>query len=282
MARTTACGAELRQKILRSLLFALVLLITPQGQFASGYSFEGHFMIANVAWELCSQETQQSIREIMERSDDFYELIHRDDRRCTEACSPLAKSAKWADDVRDKDEPARVYGYSDPFHYMEIPDSEVDCPVLSDTDVNKCKLDYDRDCPDDNCSVGAIVRYTDDLEDGNSTDWLQEQEDNSADLGDSWIASNRTLNGDPTRESMMFLVHFIEDLHQPLHSCLASDYCGVWITVSFFGVEKFKLPDKWYWQFLCFFGFVPFVSGLLGSICGRSMHLVRTEHFFPL
>jgi len=166
-----------------------------------------------------------------------------------------------------------VYGYTYDFHYMEIPDTKVDCPVLGDSDVNECKFDYNRDCPNDSCSVGGVVRYSTDLLAGNSTEWLREQESSSAELVDSWVASNRSLNGDPTRESMMFLVHFLEDLHQPLHNCLASDYCGVWIPVTFFDIAKFNLPVSWWYQFLCI---IPFISDWLGRRCGQRMQLVRS------
>jgi len=92
-ATASSPRANLHQKIFW-LVAVFLASSTLQGHFVIGYSYEGHFAIANVAWELCSEETQQSIGEIMQRSDGFYELLHRDDRRCTEVCSPLAESAK--------------------------------------------------------------------------------------------------------------------------------------------------------------------------------------------
>ena len=84
---------------------------------------------------------------------------------CPEECTPLGHFAKWADDVRDDDEAFEVYGFSDPYHYVEVPDKEISCPALHESDENTYWLDYDRDCPGDDCIVGAMVAQTNILKD---------------------------------------------------------------------------------------------------------------------
>jgi len=71
-------------------MFTVTTLMASQQ--VSSFSFNGHFAIANVAWELLTKEVQQSVRAIMERSEPFYNSILGDE--CTEECSPLARYAK--------------------------------------------------------------------------------------------------------------------------------------------------------------------------------------------
>jgi len=73
-----------------SLLFTIITLMASQQ--VSSFSGSGHHAIANVAWALLTKEAQQSVRDIMERSEPFYSSILGDE--CTEKCSPLATYAK--------------------------------------------------------------------------------------------------------------------------------------------------------------------------------------------
>ena len=58
----------------------------------------------------------------------------------------LAAVATWADSYKYTDEGA----FSAPFHYI---DAEDDPP-------KSCNVDFDRDCGDEGCSVGAIANCT--------------------------------------------------------------------------------------------------------------------------
>jgi hypothetical protein len=79
-----------------------------------------------------------------------------------------------------------------------------------------CMFNYARDCADDWCAAGAIVNYTSQLTPAGVTPKLGGTE------------SDRLV-----RESLMFLVHFVGDIHQPLHSARESDRGGNTISVKF-------------------------------------------------
>jgi hypothetical protein len=77
-------------------------------------------------------------------------------------------------------------------------------------------FDYARDCADDFCAAGAIVNYTSQLTPVGVTP------------KPGSIKSDKLV-----RESLMFLVHFVGDIHQPLHSARESDRGGNTISVHF-------------------------------------------------
>jgi len=55
----------------------------------------------------------------------------------------------------------------------------------------ECSYDHSRDCPNDHCVVGAIYNFTSHLQNSGSSL--------------------------PLIESLSFLVHFINDIHNPMH-----------------------------------------------------------------
>jgi hypothetical protein len=79
-----------------------------------------------------------------------------------------------------------------------------------------CMFNYARDCANDWCAAGAIVNYTSQL------------------IPVGGATSTPNLESDKlVRESLMFLVHFVGDIHQPLHSARESDRGGNTISVQF-------------------------------------------------
>ena len=100
----------------------------------------------------------------------------------------IAPIASWADAVRNTNN-IPYYPWSAPFHYVNTP--SYDCHYIPS-----------RDCPTGQCVDGAIHNYT-------------------------------TLSLDPStpyqvrREAFEFLVHFIGDLHQPLHAGFAGGANGI-------------------------------------------------------
>lgn len=90
-----------------------------------------------------------------------------------------------------------AYAYAKPLHYMDVkPGAEG--PEMA------------RDCKDGACVVGAIEKYSGVLRDSGAG--RRERE-----------------------EALKFLVHFVGDLHQPLHVSRESDEGGNKIEVEFFG-----------------------------------------------
>lgn len=98
------------------------------------------------------------------------------------------------------------YEWSAPLHYVNIP---------RDADG----FDIHRDCPEKGCVVSAIVKYT-------------------AILGDA------TASKTDRAEALKFIVHFVGDVHQPLHAGLASDRGGNDIRVLFMGQPR-NLHEVW-------------------------------------
>ncbi|KAI5010379.1 hypothetical protein ZWY2020_012516 [Hordeum vulgare] len=101
------------------------------------------------------------------------------------------------------------YRWSSPLHFADTP--------------KDCKFSYARDCHDtkgnkDACVVGAINNYT-------------------AALQDPSTPYNRT-------ESLMFLAHFVGDVHQPLHCGHVDDLGGNTILVRWYK-RKSNLHHVW-------------------------------------
>ncbi|EYU40764.1 hypothetical protein MIMGU_mgv1a011929mg [Erythranthe guttata] len=119
----------------------------------------------------------------------------------------LASLCSWADRVKFR------YHWSSPLHYIDTPD-------------NLCTYQYNRDCKDedgvqDRCVAGAINNYTNQL------------------LTYGTTASQYNLT-----EALLFLSHFIGDIHQPLHVGFTSDRGGNTIDVHWY-TRKSVLHHVW-------------------------------------
>lgn len=95
--------------------------------------------------------------------------------------------------------PDDAYRWSAPLHYANMP-------------PDAAEYDHDRDHPDAGNVVSAIERFRDEVRD-------------------------TSLPIERRRESLMFLVHFVGDLHQPLHGGRAEDRGGNDIAITFFDRE---------------------------------------------
>ncbi|XP_057419977.1 endonuclease 4-like [Lotus japonicus] len=124
----------------------------------------------------------------------------------------LAAICSWPDEVRRN----YRYRWSSALHYVDTPDF-------------KCNYDYCRDCHDSyghqhKCVTGAIYNYTMQLKSDNA--------DTSPEL-----RYNLT-------EALMFLSHFVGDVHQPLHVGFTGDLGGNSITVRWYR-RKTNLHHVW-------------------------------------
>jgi hypothetical protein len=183
---------------------------------------KGHEIVGNVASALLSKDALDRIAFLLNVSytNDtvmgldgiaYYKstknIVDPHSHSCEEYCTPLAIVADWADQIRTH------YHWSAPLHYNDVRDDIIlpnGCPVvMSSLSTSKCYFNYTRDCPNNICVSGAIMNYTQQLQDGfyNNQQQLLQQKS--------------TLN-----ESLMFLVHFIGDIHQPLHSSRMTDRGG--------------------------------------------------------
>jgi hypothetical protein len=116
----------------------------------------------------------------------------------------MANVSTWADSYRY----TSAGRWSAPLHFIDANDSP----------PSSCSVEYNRDCGDAGCSVSAIVNYTSIL------------------LDDSSSASVKY-------DAMKFVIHFIGDLHQPLHD-EGLDVGGNDISVTYDG-EDTNLHHIW-------------------------------------
>lgn len=125
-----------------------------------------------------------------------------------EAEPTLAGVANWADRLRDSppaDDP-ELGRRTASWHYVNIGEEG-------------CRYDAARDCPDGNCVVGAIERQV-------------------------AILRDRRQPTDARARALKFVVHFVGDVHQPLHAGFARDKGGNDFQVQFRG-EGSNLHRVW-------------------------------------
>jgi hypothetical protein len=111
--------------------------------------------------------------------------------------SDFADAGNWADSILSE----RQYDWSRPLHYVNVP-------------LDAKKVNQRRDCGNggSECVLGAIDRF-------------------------SRILSDSKADKQDRVEALKFLVHFVEDLHQPLHVAYASDRGGNDVAVKWFGQD---------------------------------------------
>jgi hypothetical protein len=114
----------------------------------------------------------------------------------------LADVAGWADRVRETER----YEWTRRLHFVNLPDDATG-------------FEMQRDCPDGECVVQAVARF-------------------SQQLGD------RELGRRERATALRFLVHFVGDVHQPLHVSRRTDLGGNLIVVTYRN-EKKSLHQIW-------------------------------------
>lgn len=111
--------------------------------------------------------------------------------------------ANWADDV------AANIPWSYGLHFINV--MQVPC------NAGQCSFLYSRDCVEDQCVAGAIMNYTDLL--------------SQALVNELPSTAAQALVAD---ESLRFLIHYMGDVHQPLHAARNEDRGGNSINVTFY------------------------------------------------
>jgi hypothetical protein len=208
------------------LVAALLLLLLVSE--AEAWGSVGHEIVANLAWKLVSNETQKAIASILQHDNNSWSFPLESSCTQSEPCSPLALVADWADQVRYYHD----YHWSAPLHYIDVRDDLVagGCPATNATfstsactdnhyRCTECFFNYTRDCVNDVCVAGAIVNYTHRLVVSATTQRVGSRQ--------APLPSPST-----TSEALKFLVHFVGDIHQPLHCSRTTDRGGNDIKVS--------------------------------------------------
>jgi hypothetical protein len=95
---------------------------------------------------------------------------------------------------------------TEPWHFIDIP-------------ISSTGLDMQRDCPKEGCVIRKIEEFR--------KQWR-----------------NETLPAAERREALLFLVHFVGDMHQPLHCANNNDKGGNDVTIEFRGMRT-NLHSLW-------------------------------------
>eukprot|EP00536_Pseudo-nitzschia_multiseries_P013473 jgi/Psemu1/261428/estExt_Genewise1Plus.C_5760016 len=152
--------------------------------------------------------------------------------------------ANWADHVR------HFLPWSGPMHFIDVRDDLIEggchyqynASTTNDNEASAssdiCEFDYyHRDCEDSICAAGAISNYSAQL-----IQQLQIQYDEeyrwsypSSHLRHRMKLEQQThfSTSKSLRQALMFLIHFVGDIHQPLHVSRASDRGGNDIPIKY-------------------------------------------------
>ncbi|KAJ9566385.1 hypothetical protein OSB04_002351 [Centaurea solstitialis] len=197
--------------------FAILMLLIP-GILAWGK--EGHYAVCKIAESFLTEEALKAVKTLLPET----------------AEGDLASVCSWADQIKYR----YNWRWTSELHYVDTPDF-------------RCNYDYCRDCHDssgvkDRCVTGAIYNYTEQLVMGYNTSnsivhckhplstvFLHYLKNGSS--SSSFITDNLT-------EALMFLSHYIGDVHQPLHVSFTSDEGGNTITVRWYK-RKTNLHHVW-------------------------------------
>eukprot|EP00527_Entomoneis_sp_CCMP2396_P007824 CAMPEP_0198146762 /NCGR_PEP_ID=MMETSP1443-20131203/31294_1 /TAXON_ID=186043 /ORGANISM="Entomoneis sp., Strain CCMP2396" /LENGTH=369 /DNA_ID=CAMNT_0043810835 /DNA_START=66 /DNA_END=1175 /DNA_ORIENTATION=+ len=193
----------------------------------------GHQTVANVAWDLLDESTQNSVRRLLDGSS--YPDVHA---ICAEPCSPLAYVADWADTARYSKE----YHWSGNLHYIDIQDEALppQCQKVAESTnhewIPSCRFVPTRDCPDGVCVSGSIVNYTQQLMPSSSSEAVYGLK-NIVDHSSDDVARKQKV-------ALMFVAHFVGDIHQPLHVSRQSDRGGNTIEVHLANWTKINSSSR--------------------------------------
>ena len=112
-----------------------------------------------------------------------------------------------------------------------------------EVDNHECTFSYSRDCNNERCAVYAIQQFSSRLY---PSHFITMSHDNNRLLrGTSTIStqiSTWPMTNFTTRQSLMFLIHIVGDIHQPMHVSRKSDIGGNTIHVQF--------PKAWQLHYL--------------------------------
>jgi hypothetical protein len=220
-------------------LYLILTIISSISPCAQSWGKDGHEVVANIAWNLLTPNIQQAAYNVLFPDNDF---------NATDHTSPLAAVATWADKVRF----TKYFAWTTPLHYVDVKDGIITggCPVIPEHEQAKrtkrkeesrdqdflgssnCTFIYDRDCAAGHCAVGAIVDFAhlsahpDESLSTRIPVWQRQR-------GLRGSASFKPIHNVTQRQSLMFLIHIIGDIHQPLHVSRETDRGGNTIDVSF-------------------------------------------------
>lgn len=117
----------------------------------------------------------------------------------------LVRESTWADGYRNDP----VYGWTGALHYFNTPDWA-------------CGYNHTRDCSGNECATGAV--------------------EDLALLQDTNLMQGRSI---PKVDALKFLIHYVQDVHQPMHGAFASDLGGNRVANLQFNGGVWNLHSLW-------------------------------------
>jgi len=174
-------------------MVAKVLLSLLLPQAASAWGKDGHSIIADIAQGLLTDKARSRALKLLGKQGN------------------LSDVANWADREVHTDE----FHWTEPLHFTNVKDDA--CWHGDEKGYMNCTFNYERDCVDRDgnnpgfCNAGAIANFSNILRDGLA----------------------RSDSGNDTVNALKFVVHFIGDIHQPLHCGLLRDRGGVQMNVFY-------------------------------------------------
>ena len=118
-----------------------------------------------------------------------------------------------------------------PWHYVDI-------PLTADNYVPS------RDCPDNNCVIDVINNF-------------------------KQVLNNKSLDDSTRAYALAFLIHFVGDLHQPLHASNNNDKGGNEVGITFFG-HSTNLHHIWDTNIITYENLTP--TALADTLLSRHAH----------
>ena len=218
-----------------------IYIYTHFSNILHSFSNKGHEIVANIAYNRLSSVTKAAVDRILSGNEKFGD---------SEEETPLGKVANWADKVRFESE----FHWTAPLHYVDIPDDQIPggCHCCQTIDLrsqnmigssalnlrsassrlypntltnspSNCNFTYNRDCSKDMCVVGAIHSFSNILQCPSMFQSVKEETS----------CTNPYNTTTSQKQNLMFLTHFVGDIHQPLHVSRKTDKGGNTIEVHF-------------------------------------------------
>ncbi|MBA0607709.1 hypothetical protein Godav_019975 [Gossypium davidsonii] len=194
----------------KMLAFLSLMLVTLPPIY--GWGTDGHSIICKIAQTRLSEEAADAVKQLLPKW----------------AEDDLGSVCSWADQVKFR------YRWSSPLHFINTPET--------------CSYQYKRDCKDEDgeagrCVAGAINNYTSQLLTYNSAADKAECMFSTYPFSllfavNIWFLVTVQKLSDNLTESLLFLVHFMGDIHQPLHVGFASDKGGNTIDVHWYKTKQ--------------------------------------------
>jgi hypothetical protein len=225
--------SSLRKRLTSFLVLVSLLMMMPARGYA--WSRPGHNVVARIADRMLEESARQGVKNFLNLNAD-----------------ELWKISTWADDVRhvDFDENFQMKQFrpeTSQWHFVDIPLFKFGTYDF-ETDYNEAK-----DCQPTrygDCVIRAIIQFEDILRQSAANPKANTNADLMAQLKTATPGTREyfnALNQIETRlkgaEAIKFLVHFIGDLHQPLHTI--SNCYDAQCTRSDAGGNRVNVRLKW-------------------------------------